>query len=664
MASNSKGRVTSQTTPADQKPGFLKELWHRHDLLLSCLLLAGAVLWAFLPALSNDFTGYDDPDYVTSNVHVQRGLTAEGIRWAFTSVEAANWHPLTWISHQLDVEIFGLEPWGHHFSNILLHLISTILLFVLLRQSTGASGRSLAVALLFGVHPLRAESVAWVAERKDVLSAFFFFLSLWAYITYAQRSAQKGGIGETRSPRLVPYLLSLVALILGLLSKPMLVTLPFVLLLLDVWPLRRWSVLNYKRLLIEKTPHFAAAGLVSAVTFLTQKHGGAVNQSIPLIARIENAPVAVVRYLAKLFWPLKLAPFYPPELNWSGLVIGASVCFLILVSAVMVWQLRARPWAFSGWYWFVGMLVPVIGLIQVGEQSMADRYSYLPSVGILVLLVWGVNELTGAAMEGKLSGILVCATGVTLALLTRVQVGYWKDTETLFRHALTVTEHNYLAHYNLGTALEKQNRLQEALQELKAGIDEKPNYAEAYNNLGITSDKLGNLEEALSNYATASRLRANYADPHNNRGVTLEKLGRSDEAMEEYQTALKLRPDYADARYNLGVAYGRQGKLELAAKEFETLLRLQPNLGDVHNNLAVTLDRQGKLDEAMVHYREAVRLNPGSATAHFNLGVAFARKGNLDQAVVEFQTALEIKPDYSQARQNLAAALELKKQRQ
>jgi tetratricopeptide (TPR) repeat protein len=666
----------------DAGSGILREIWKRHSVLLSCLLLAGAVLWAFLPAIGNDFTGYDDPDYVTANPHVQQGVTAESIRWAFTSAAAANWHPLTWLGHVLDCQLYGLEPWGHHLTSLLLHLLTSIVLFLALRQATGATGKSLAVSLLFSLHPLRAESVAWVAERKDVLSALFFCTTLWAQAKFGARSAECGAqrspsgirppasgiqqrVSSIQHPTTWLYLLTLSFFLLGLLSKPMLVTVPFVLLLVDFWPLQRWSRTNWLKLVIEKLPFVGAAAAVSVVTFMVQKQGGAMGAVLPFGARLENALVSYGRYLGRLFWPVDLSPFYPPVANWPGLVVLAAALLLAGLTAAAVWQWRKRPWLCVGWLWFVGMLVPVIGLVQVGEQSMADRYTYLPSIGLFIAVVWGAGELLDARPAFvRLALAALAGTSLVLAVLTRVQVAYWKDTETLFRHALAVTEGNYLAHYNLGAALEKQARFDEATAEFEAALRLKPDYAEAHNNLGIVKDKTGRLDEALEQFAEAIRLRPQFADPHNNRAVTLEKLGRMDDAAAEYQAALRLKPDYADAHYNYGLALAAEGRLTEAVQEYRAALRCQPNAPDVHNNLGVALDRLDKLDDAIGHYQAALALNPNYATAHFNLGVALGKKGRLDEAIEEFQAALRLRPDYPQAQKNLAITLELKRKGQ
>jgi tetratricopeptide (TPR) repeat protein len=649
--------------------------------LFAGVLLFGLVLGTFLPALSNGFVGFDDPDYVTENGHVQAGLTWESVQWAFRSTEAANWHPVTRLSHMLDCELFGLAPWGHHLTSILLHAVNATLLFLVLREMTGATWRSFTVALLFGVHPLRVESVAWIAERKDVLSTMFWMLTLWAYSRYAEVQSLKSKVQclpaasnnilhASRIPHHASrftfhvsryYLLSLCFFSLGLMSKPMLVTLPCVLLLLDYWPLGRLRLETARGLVTEKLPFFLAAAAVSGVTFVVQKQGGAVAGSWPVTDRVANAVVSYCRYLGKLFWPVDLAAFYPRIDHWPVTTVLAAGLLLLVISVAAIALRRGHPYATTGWLWFLGTLVPVIGLVQVGGQSMADRYSYVPSIGIFLVLVWGAHELTcGWRYQGVGAVAIAAATALLCAGLTRAQIGYWKDGESLCRHAILVTKDNYNAHYGLGSALDRQGRVDEAISEYREALREKDDYAEAHNNLGVDLAQQGRLSEGMNQFLAALKIKPGYADPHNNIGTTLEKQGRFDEALEQFQEALRLHPDFPDAHYNLGVALGRKGRSAEAAREFQRVLELRPNYAEAHNNLGVMLDRQGQIDEAARQYAEAARLNPGYASAHYNLGVALARQGRLEQAIAEFQQTLRLKPDHTAAQSNLAAALAMK----
>src|SRR5882724_3333973 len=483
--------------------------------LFLSLLLAVSTFIVFVPVVSYQFVNFDDGDYVSSNLHVQGGLTWENVGWAFNGGHAANWHPLTWLSHMLDWEMFGPRAGGHHLVSVILHVLNSVLLFLLLRQVTGALWRSALVAALFALHPLHVESVAWISERKDVLSTFFFMLTIGAYAKYVEgrgEVAEKQKFGkqraeipeETRIQRRqtsvataeggmsvstpkqrnteaakrslqapIFYLLSLFCFALGLLSKPMLVTVPFLLLLLDYWPLERGVELKFnaiqlrhwKSLVNEKIPFFILAGVSSVVTFIVQRKAGSVWSvaDLPLASRIENTAVAYCRYLGKLFWPAKLSVFYPHPGFWPVLVVIFAAVLLVTIS-VLVLVLRRLPYLAVGWFWFIGTLVPVIGLVQVGWQSIADRYTYIPYIGIFIILVWlskkFIRRWSARVIPLTIAGSVVL---IVLAMLTRQQVGYWRDSEALFSHSLVVTEHNFVAHHNLGLALVNQGRTDEAI---------------------------------------------------------------------------------------------------------------------------------------------------------------------------------------------------------
>jgi tetratricopeptide (TPR) repeat protein len=647
-----------------------KQLLSRPPALLLPFVLALLVFGTFAPALYNDFVGYDDPVYITGNPHVQRGLNLADLAWAFSNSETGNWHPVTWISHMSDGALFGLRPWGHHLTSIVLHVLSTLLLFGLLNRATGAVWRSFVVAALFGLHPLRVESVAWVAERKDVLNALFWMLSLGAYVRYAQEAAGRsggpgatmgaGGIQRAGRPTL-SYVASLAFFVLSLLSKPMAVTLPFVLLLVDYWPLARWQRQSAKTLLIEKAPFFAGSLAMSVVTFLTQRGAGAVVASASFYERLANALTSYCRYLGKLVWPADLAVFYPPVEHWPAGMVLFSVLLIAIVSILVFRARRQFPFLLTGWFWFLGTLVPVIGLVKAGEQSMADRYSYIPSIGIFLGMTWGLAEVA-ARRTHRIS--LPAATTLALACcvaITRQQIQYWKESETLFRHALEVTRNNYLAHLNLGTALDKKGRLDEAAAEFEQALKLKRNYPEALNNLGSILSKQGRLEEAIRCYQQALSLKPTYAEAHHNLGLVLDAQGAFDLALREYELALNLKPDYADAHYNRGLVLSRQGRLEEAIKEFQTTLQWQPTSADACNNLGTTFQRLGQMEEAIRYYRLALGLRPDFARAHFNLGVALATKERWDEAAIEFKRAMDIKPDYLEAQKNLEAISALRK---
>jgi len=656
---------------------------------LTLLLLVLATTALYWPETRFDFVNLDDPDYVTANAQVQRGLNWEGTKWACLNPVACNWHPSTVWSHMLDCQLYGLKPWGHHLSSLLLHAANTGLVFLLLRGLTGALWPSAWVAALFGGHPLHVESVAWVAERKDVLSAFFGLLALLAYSCYARKSEARGQGPPVRPawsifllPSSALYLVSLGCFVLGLLSKPMLVTWPLVMLLLDYWPLGRTRPegINHTPpivplslqaprsplhlpplfLLLEKLPFLVLAALCGVVTFLVQQRGGAVAAMamLPLGARSENAVVSYCRYLGKLFWPAGLAVYYPHPGSWPLGTVLLAGGLMLGISGLLVVGWRRAPFLLMGWLWFVGMLAPVIGLVQVGEQAMADRYTYLPSVGVMVLAVWGAYELTRRwphhtlALSVAGGAVLICCLA-----LTRHQLGHWRDSQALFRHALEVTKDNYLAHNNLGAALDKKGQIDEAIRQYQEALRLKPDYAPFHNNLGFVLAKKGHLDPAIHRLQDALRLKPDYAEAHNNLGYVLARKGQTDEAIRQYREAIRLKPDYADAYNHLGNALIRKAQLDEAARQFQQALRLKPDYAEAHNNLGIVLARTGQLDQAIGHFQEAIRLRPDYADAHNNLGLACGMNGQTDKAISHFGEALRLKPDYADARRNLDAAL-------
>jgi protein O-mannosyl-transferase len=523
-----------------------------------CLGLALLVFITYLPSLQSEFIFCDDPDYVSANPHVQPGLTRAGIVWAFGSDVGGNWHPLTWFSHMLDCQLFGLKSWGHHLTNLLLHAANTLLLFLVLRRMTGAAGRSFFVAALFGLHPMHVESVAWVAERKDVLSTFFGMLALLAYARYAEKS--KGQSPKSK----VNYGLSLLAFACGLMSKPMLVTLPFMLLLLDYWPLQRLSTLNPRAstfgwLILEKAPFFLFSLVAGVITLRAQTAFGAMRTmtSFPLTVRVENALVAYVRYLGKLFWPTNLPFFYPHPGHWPlATVLGAAL--LLLGISIAVWMTRRdRPYLLAGWCWFVVTLVPVIGLVQVGYQSMANRYTYVPFIGLFFSLAWLAETMT-RRWRYQLPILAVLAATIILACLppARRQIGYWKNSEMLFQYASVVIDNNWLAYARLGLVFSKEGRTDEAISQYRQALRLNPDDADTHYNLANALYRKGLLDEAIGEYQENLRLNPNDAGGHNNLGIALFQAGRRLEAITHFQEALRLKPDDDEVRRNLAAAQG------------------------------------------------------------------------------------------------------------
>jgi Tfp pilus assembly protein PilF len=605
-----------------------KNIFSRHRDILVCLFLVISTLSVYWQVHKYGFVNFDDDIYVSDNRHVQVGLTLESIDWAFTTIRASNWHPLTWLSHMLDCQLYGLNPSGHHLTNLLFHIANSLLLFFVFRKMTGHFWQSAFLASLFALHPLHVESVAWISERKDVLSTFFWMLTMWSYIWYVQHP----GIGK--------YLLVLLFFILGLMSKPMLVTLPFVLLLLDYYPLYRFHKSDGSknshqrsivfRLILEKVPFFVLVLMSSAMTFYAQKHGGAVASLavIPIQARISNALVSYTSYILKMLYPSKLAVLYPlPGILPWWQITGA--CFLLLcISFSAIRLVKQSPYFIVGWLWYLGTLVPVIGLVQVGNQSMADRYTYIPLIGIFFIISWGIPEFVQRWRHvKKILPIMALTILFILTVVTFVQVGFWKNSITLFEHALRLTKNNRKAHNNLGLALEEQ----------------------------------GLIDEAINHYEKALRISPVYVGAHNNLGNALKEQGLIDEAIKHYEEALRINPDYGKAHYNLGNVLQKQGLIDEAIKHYEEALRINPDYVDAHNNLGLALKEQDLMDEAIKHFEEALRINPDLAEAHNNLGAALFYKGDVDGAIEQFRKALQINPKYVAAKNNLNKLLSMQK---
>jgi tetratricopeptide (TPR) repeat protein len=713
-------------------PGQPAAPWGRYvfDPVVVSLLLAALTVAVYCQAVIFDFVNYDDPEYVTANSHVQGGLTAANMRWAFEGYHASNWHPLTWLSHIFDIQLFGVKPAGHHLTSVALHVVNTVLVFLMLRRMTGAPGRSAIVAGFFALHPLHVESVAWVSERKDVLSALFFLLTVVAYERYVsdvkcqvsgvpsvEGMGRGGGTADgdsriTHHASLIFYFLSLIFFALGLMSKPMLVTLPFVLLLLDYWPLQRVSSVERPEnaecrsgithhasriipLFVEKLPFFILALVSCFITFYAQKSGGSVSTSISPGARAANALMSYARYLDKTIWPWHLSVLYPHPGYWPAWeVIGAGL-LLVIISFGAILLVRSRPYLFVGWFWFVGMLVPTIGVIQVGIQSMADRYTYLPLIGLFVVVVWAVGDLARVSQTGPTSQTVQpfvavgagCVLLVVCAALTFHQARIWKDSGALFTHAVQVTKNNYLAYNNLGFylwgkgkvepaienyraalkiqpnyedalnnlgyALASQKKYPEAIQLYEAALRVRPNHPEVHNNLGNALSEVGRIDEAITNYLLVLKQNPEHADAHNNLGIALAMKGKLDEAIPHFREALRWKPSYASAHSNLGNALAAQQKFEEAIGEYDAALRLNPDDAQAQNNLANVLSEQGKVQEAIVHYEKALQLNAENPEAHCNLGIALARLGKRAEAEAHFREALRLRPGYTEALRRL-----------
>lgn len=618
------------------------------------LSLVLATLTVYLPVRHYPFIGFDDPGYVTENPRVTGGLSWAAVRWALTSGYFANWHPLTWISHMLDVQLFGMNSGAHHVTNLVFHVLNTLLLFFVLFRMTGFAGRSAAVAALFAVHPMHVESVAWIAERKDVLSTSFWLLTMWAYVAY------------TRKPGIRRYAVVLVLYALGLMSKPMLVTLPCALLLLDVWPLHRAVIGEsprrvWGRLLYEKIPLFALAAASSVVTYLVQRGSGAVESlnRVPVSVRIANAILAYWTYLEKLFVPrgLGILYVYPSEILVGTVLLALGM--LVGLSIVVLRLARTQPYLLVGWLWFLGTLVPVIGIVQVGKQPMADRYTYIPSIGLFVLVVWGSVDLLERSRVPRLASSVMAVVVIgAYTLAAQRQVEYWRSSVELWKHTIAVTGENYLAENNLGWDLDREHRPEEAIPHYLEAIRLSPGFIGGHTNLALALAEIGRGDEAIAQFEQALRLDPRNELVHLHLGFALTRSGRLDEAAAHFEEAIRLKPDYVEAHNGLGLVLARKGDLDGAIRQYNEALKFLPTFPEAHSNLGAALASQGKLDDAIMHFREAVRLKPELVDAHNNLGVALATQGKLDEAIVQFTAAIRLNPNYAGAHNGLALALQ------
>ena len=628
-----------QQTAAPARAGNRAREWYVY------LLLFLATVAVYSQVRHFDFVNFDDPEYVTGNNHVRAGLTSDGLDWAFTSTDAENWFPLTRISHMADYQFFGLRSGWHHMTNLLLHALAALLLFAALQRMTGALWPSAFVAFLLALHPFHVESVAWVAERKDVLCAFFWCLALWCYARYAERP----GVGR--------YLLVLGAFSCALMAKPMAVTLPLVLLLLDFWPLRR---ANRLVILWEKLPLFALAAGASLVTFIAQQQGHAVQslRVLPAGLRVSNSLVTYVTYIVRMFWPAKLAVFYPYSHQlpvWRAVAAGVV---LAGITVLALRRLHSSPYLAVGWFWYIGTLVPVIGLVQVGGQSSADRYTYLPAVGLAIMLSWGavdvVKRWPGARNVVVASALAACSLCM---VLTWLQLRYWANTEALFRHALDVTTDNYVAQNNLADYYLSKLRNDEARVHVLEALRAQPNYAEAHVNLATLFRRAGNMDDAEREYRLALTLQPRNVEGHSGYGALLFSQGRADEALREFWEAVQLRPESADGHFVLGRMLAAMGRSDQAIPELLEAVQLRPDHADAHHSLGVVLLSRGRLDQALAEFRIEAQLRPTDAGVHNDLGRLLSSLGRLDEAVGQYSEALRIQPDFDAARKGLEAAM-------
>ena len=564
-----------------------------------CILLVVTTLAVYWPTQDHEFINYDDKEYITENWNVKSKLTQDSITWAFTTSHAANWHPITWLSHMVDYQFYGSNPKGHHLTNLFFHTANALLLFFILFRMTGTLWQSGFVAALFALHPFNVESVAWVAERKSVLSTFFWFLTMWAYIHYSKK------------PGVKRYGLVALFFALGLMSKPMLITLPFVLLMMDYWPLRRLKLGNNNEtteqtdsqtslpcLIKEKIPLFLLTAVSCTMTLIVQKLGGALQgmEVFSQSARLTNAMVSYVVYLKKTVWPEGLAVLYPHPGNalavWKGVLCAMA---LVGITAVAIKFIRKAPYFAFGWFWYLGTLAPVIGVVQVGAQAMADRYAYVSLIGIFIMVAWGVPELL--AKWRHRNKVLVALAGIyipALMVMTWSQVSHWKNSITIFKHAISVTDKVYpnfaLAHANLGSALSAERKTEDAIFHFTKAIKLEPNFTLAHNNLGNALSDAGKTEEAISHYKLAIKLKPGYAAAHNNLGIALSNSRKIDEAISHYKMAIKFKPNFAQSHYNLGLDLLTAVKVQEAISHFKIAINLKPDFALARNNLKIALN--------------------------------------------------------------------------
>ncbi len=622
----------------------MRKIRDKYQVYFIYLALAIATRAVYWQVHSFEFVNYDDARYVSKNEHISSGLAWKNIVWVFTKEHVGNWHPLTGLSHMLDCRLFGLKPGLHHLVNLLFHIVNTLLLFNVLRQMTGTVWQSSFVAALFALHPLHVESVAWISERKDVLSTLFWILAMAAYLRYV------------KTPKAGSYILTLTLFALGLMAKPMLVTLPFVLLLLDYWPLNRlqideagkikWHFLRH--LIWEKIPFLILSAISSIVTFFVQKSAGTVGglDFFPLTVRLANAVVSYAKYIGKMIWPAHLAAFYPYPLKlWSVSQVLAAIVLLSVITILVIRLGKKYKYLPVGWFWYLGTLVPVIGLVKVGIQSMADRYTYVPLIGLFIIIAWGITDLLKHWKYRQIAfGVSSIFVILVLSICTWVQTSYWRNSRALFEHALKVTTDNYVAYSNLGTACEKLGRYDEAIEAYKQVIRIRPYDAEAYYNLGIASGALGRYQEAIDACQQAIRIKPDYAMAFCNLGAVYHQLGRYQEAIDACKQAVRIEPDLAEAHFNLGVTYSALGRDQEALEAYKQVIGIKPDDSQAYNNLGDTYDKLGRLQDAIEAYVQAIRIKPDYAAAHYGLGAAYLSAGDRNAAIEQYKILKTINP--------------------
>jgi protein O-mannosyl-transferase len=646
-----------------------------YQVVAVCGLLLLAVGLVFGQTVHHDFINLDDSATVYLNRHISDGLTPQAVQWAFLHRYAGTWAPLTWVSHMLDCQLYGLNAGGHHATNMLLHATTAVLLFLLLRQMTGRLWPSAFVAAVFAIHPLRVESVAWVTERKDVLSGLFFVLALGAYVRYVRHRFS-----------VLRYLAVVIFFVLGLMAKPMLVTLPLVLLLLDYWPLRRLAAAATSqpmaqaclgqgtqppprstfsiavRLVLEKVPLLVVTVVFCMVAIWSYGSDGVnvLDQRYCLSWRLGNVPLSFVSYLGMFFYPVNLAVPYPrPGLDLPlGKILGALLVLVALTLATLRYR-RQYPYLLVGWLWYLGMLVPVSGFLQFGMQTMADRFTYLPQIGLCLALTWGLTDALPSWPYRRT--VYRVAAALVLAVLMGCawhQTSFWRDNETLWNHTLACTPRNRLAHHALGNTFLHRGQIDQAIEQYQAALAIEPDYAMAHYNLGVALASLGRLDEALEQYQKTVELQPNDAAAHNNLGNALVVRGQLDLGMSHCREALRIDPEFAEAHYNIGHVLYVRGHVEEAIAEYREALKVKPDFAGAHFCLGVAFANRGQLDDAIAEYRKTLETEPDfAAQVHNVLGLALVARGQFDEAVTHYQKAVALKPDFVEAQYNLDKVL-------
>lgn len=636
-----------------------------HIKIILCLFLALTTLSLYAPVHNFDFINFDDDDYVYNNPQVNHGFTKESLTWALTTFHASNWHPVTWFSHMLDCQLFGLNPGAHHLVNVIFHTINAILLFLFLNTITGHRYKSFFVALFFSIHPMHVESVAWISERKDLLSTLFFILTLFSYVSFT----------KNRNP--LVYLLSVCLYAAGLMAKPMLVTLPCILILIDFWPLSRIHLpgkplkdghsyyQNQIKILFEKLPFFILSAISSAITIIAQTEGGAVltMKSLPIIFRLSNSLISYTRYISKAIVPVDLALLYPhpgKTILWGELIFSISI--LILISILIIKNINKRPWLVFGFLFYFITLLPVIGFVQVGFQSMADRYTYIPFTGLFIIVSWGGAEiLNRLRLNRTFTAILIGIVSTILFTLSSKQIKLWENSITLFTQTLKITKQNEIAHNNLGLALFESGKTDEAITHYKKSIEIFPlNFV--YINLGVALAEKKNFEGAISSYEEALKMSPDSVGAHYNLGIVFEKMENWDRAIYYFREVIRLEKGHPIAHVKLGNIYKTIGDIESAQKYLKKAINLNREIEDAYNSLGIIAGMQNRLDEAVMYFSKALNINPDYEDAHKNMGLALREKGQYDLAIYHYERAIEINSDSKETKTQLELTHRIKSQ--